>query len=90
MMAIMLAAGQVAIAFLAIVSGMGFVGAAAMVANALLLMVAMTAAKRWPMSRRWMLLGWAVTAIAATLLLQGFGDRACYRAYRPTCGVAFC
>ncbi len=74
MMAIMLAAGQVAIAFLAIVSGMGFVGAAAMVANAVLLLMAMTAAKRWPLSRRWMLLGWAVTAIAATLLLQGLGE----------------
>ncbi len=74
MMAVMLAAGQVAIAFLMAVSGLGLVGAAALVANGALLMAAMTAARRWKMPRRLLILGWLVTLVAGTLLLQGLGE----------------
>ncbi len=74
MMAVMLAAGQVAIALLMVVSGLGLVGAAALVANGALLMAAMTAARRWKMPRRLLILGWLVTLVAGTLLLQGLGE----------------
>jgi general L-amino acid transport system permease protein len=74
MMAVMLAAGQVAIALLMAVSGLGLVGAAALVANGALLMAAMTAARRWKMPRRLLILGWLVTLVAGTLLLQGLGE----------------
>jgi general L-amino acid transport system permease protein len=74
MMAVMLAAGQVAIALLALASGMGFVGALALVANAAVVMVGITAGGRWPVPRRWLLLGWFVTIILSWLLLAGMGE----------------
>jgi general L-amino acid transport system permease protein len=74
MMAVMLAAGQVAIALLALASGMGFVGALALVANAAVVMLGITAGGRWPVPRRWLLLGWFVTIILSWLLLAGMGE----------------
>jgi general L-amino acid transport system permease protein len=74
MMAVMLAAGQVAIALLAVASGMGFVGALALVANAAVVMLGITAGGRWPVPRRWLLLGWFVTIILSRLLLAGMGE----------------
>ncbi len=71
MMAIMLAAGQVAIAFLAIVSGMGVLGAGALVANAIVLMAALLVAGRWPVPRRLLGLGWLVMLVLGFILLQG-------------------
>ena len=74
MMAIMLAAGQVALALLAVVSGLGVFGAAALVADAALLLAAMLAARRRPIGHRWLLLGWAATLVLAYLLLAGLGE----------------
>ena len=74
MMAIMLAAGQIAIAGMALLSGMGPVGAAALVFNAIVLMGGLTAAKRWPVSRRWLLLVWGIAVVGGTVLVQGLGD----------------
>jgi general L-amino acid transport system permease protein len=71
MMAIMLAAGQVAIALLAVVSGMGLLGTVALIFNAVVLMVALTAAGRWVVSRRLLALGWLVTLVLGFILLQG-------------------
>lgn len=74
MMAIMLAAGQIAIAGMALVSGMGFVGAAALVLNAMVVMGGLTAARRWPLSRRWLLIIWGISVVGGVVLVQGLGD----------------
>lgn len=76
MMATMLAAGQVALAVLAAISGMGLPGVLALVANAVLLMGALLLAGRRPLARRWLLLGWLVMAVISVPLLSGLGDAA--------------
>jgi len=73
MMAMMLAAGQLALAFLVVASGLGLVATAALAANALLVIVAMLGAQRHPVGRRWLLLGWLVSAVLTTVLLAGLG-----------------
>jgi general L-amino acid transport system permease protein len=73
MMAIMLAAGQVALALLAIFSGLGAIGAAALVGDAALVVVAMAAARRRPVPRRWLVAGWTVSVVLTYLLLAGLG-----------------
>ena len=73
-MAIMLAAGQLTIALLAVVSGLGMVGALALVANAVLVFVLMFAAERWPVPRRWLVIGWLASTVLVVVLLYGFGE----------------
>ncbi len=74
MMAIMLAAGQLALAFLVVASGLGLGATAALAANALLVMVTMLGSRRRPVGRRWLLLGWLASAVLAALLLAGLGE----------------
>jgi general L-amino acid transport system permease protein len=76
MMATMLAAGQVALAVLAAISGMGLPGVLALVVNAVLLMGALLLAGRRPLARRWLLLGWLAVAVISVPLLSGLGDAA--------------
>ena len=76
MMATMLAAGQVALAVLAAVSGMGLAGVLALLFNAVLLMAALLLAGRRPLARRWLLLGWLAMAAISVPLLSGLGDAA--------------
>jgi general L-amino acid transport system permease protein len=76
MMAIMLAAGQGALAVLAAVSGLGPVGAVALVVNAAIVLAAMVGARRRRVPGRWLLVGWAVTVSAGVLLLSGLGGAA--------------
>jgi general L-amino acid transport system permease protein len=74
MMAIMVAAGQIAIALLALVSGMGLAGAVALVGSAALLIVVMAMARRWHVSRRVLLLGWALVTLLTVPLIGGLGE----------------
>jgi len=74
MMAIMLAAGQGAIALMALVSGLGLPGALALTANAVLLMAAMLAAGRRPVPRRWLVSGWVAVIVVSYPLLSGLGE----------------
>jgi general L-amino acid transport system permease protein len=76
MMAIMLAAGQVALAVLAVVSGLGPVGAVALVVNAVVVLAAMLDARRRHIASRWLVAGWGVAVVAGYLLLAGLGDAA--------------
>jgi general L-amino acid transport system permease protein len=80
MMAIMLAAGQLSLAVLAIISGLGAVGAVALVVNAAVVLAAMLGAQRRRVARRWLVAGWAVTIVASIVLLAGLGEAA----YLPT------
>jgi general L-amino acid transport system permease protein len=73
MLAIMLAAGQLALAFLVIVSGLGLVASLALAANALLVMLSLWGSVRRPVGRRWLLLGWLVSVVLTVLLLAGIG-----------------
>jgi general L-amino acid transport system permease protein len=73
-MAIMLAGGQVTIALLGLISGLGVVGAAALLFNAALTLASMFLAMRVKVSRRLLLLGWAVSAALTFVLLYGLGD----------------
>jgi general L-amino acid transport system permease protein len=74
MMAMMLAAGQLMLALLVAVSGLGIVPTLALVAGAGVVLVSMLAARRATLSRLWISLAWLVTAIAAVLLLAGLGE----------------
>ena len=73
-MAIMLAAGQLTIAFLTLVSGLGIVPAVASVVNAALVVGLMLAAERWPVPGRWLAVGWLILTVLTVVLLQGFGE----------------
>jgi general L-amino acid transport system permease protein len=73
LMTIMLAAGQLTIAGLMVISGLGIIAALAVAFNAVVAMVAMGAARRHPLSGRWLLLGWAVSAVLTAVLLYGLG-----------------
>jgi len=73
MMATMLAAGQVALALLAIISGLGAIGAAALVGDAVLVVVATAAARRRPVPPRWLVTGWMISVVLTYLLLAGLG-----------------
>ena len=75
-MAIMLAAGQGAIAVLALVSGLGLPGALALAVNAALLMAALLAAERRPLPRRVLLLGWSGSLLVTWPLLAGLSGAA--------------
>jgi general L-amino acid transport system permease protein len=76
MMAIMLAAGQAALAILALISGLGPVGAASLVVNAVIVLAAMVVARRRRVAGRWIVVGWGVTVVAGYLLLAGLGGAA--------------
>jgi len=74
MLAMMLMVGQVALALMILVSGLGLVSALALFLSADLVWVAMYTAKRRPIRRLWISLGWLATTIATVLLLAGLGD----------------
>jgi general L-amino acid transport system permease protein len=74
MLAIMLAAGQLALAFLVIASGLGLAATAALTANALLVMLAMLGSQRRPIARLWLMLGWLASAGLTAVLLAGLGE----------------
>jgi general L-amino acid transport system permease protein len=71
LLAIMLAAGQGAIAVLALISGMGLPGALALAASAALVIVAMTLAGRRRVAGRLLLVGWLIVALLTVPLLGG-------------------
>ena len=73
MIAIMVAAGQLAIALLALVSGLGLVGALALAASASLLIVVMALVRRRRLASRVLVLGWLLVALLTLPLLGGFG-----------------
>jgi general L-amino acid transport system permease protein len=73
-MAIMLAAGQIALAFLVVVSDLGAMAAASLVANAIIVMATLTLARRWPMPRRVLALGWLAMLVVGFILLQGLSE----------------
>ena len=73
----MLMAGQLLLAALVLVSGLGLVRRPALVASARwCVLVAMFAAERLPVRRLWISLVWLATAIAGVLLLAGLGGAA--------------
>jgi general L-amino acid transport system permease protein len=74
MIAIMVAAGQVAIALLALVSGLGLAGSLALVADAAILIVAMALTRRRRVGNRWLFVLWAVVALLTVPLLGGLGE----------------
>ena len=74
LMAIMLAAGQLAIALLIIISGLGPVAALALAVNAVVVLGLMLLARRWPVGGRWLVAGWSATFVLSILLLQGLGS----------------
>jgi general L-amino acid transport system permease protein len=73
-MAIMLAAGQLALAVLVFVSGLGLVATAVLTANAILTYGSMLVARRWPVPRRWLLIGWVASLVLVAVMLYGLGD----------------
>ncbi len=74
MLAMMIMAGQVLLALMVLISGMGLLGALVLLLNADIVWVAMYAAKRWPISRLWISLGWLATTVATVVLIAGLGD----------------
>jgi general L-amino acid transport system permease protein len=74
MLAMMLVAGQVLLAVLVAVSGLGLVTMLALLFSAGLVWVVMYAARRWSVRRLWISLGWLATTIATVILLAGLGD----------------
>ena len=82
-MAIMLAAGQLTIALLAVISGLGIEGALALVFNAALVMGLMYVAQRRPVPRRWLVLGWLASTVLVVVLLYGFGEAGLLPAVTP-------
>jgi general L-amino acid transport system permease protein len=73
MLAIMVAAGQGAIAVLALISGLGLPGTLALAADAALVVGAMVLARRRRVSRRWLLVGWVAVTLLTVPLLGGLG-----------------
>jgi general L-amino acid transport system permease protein len=73
MLAMMVMAGQVLVALMVAVSGLGLVGALVLLLNAAIVWVAMYAAKRWPIRRLWISLGWLATTLATVILIAGLG-----------------
>ncbi|MFV2063414.1 MAG: amino acid ABC transporter permease [Chloroflexota bacterium] len=73
-MAIMLTAGQLALAVLVFMSGLGLVAVAVLIANAMLTYGSMLLASRWPVPRRWLLIGWAASLVLMTFLLYGISE----------------
>ena len=73
MLAMMVMAGQVLLALLVLVSGLGIVSALALFLSADFVWVAMYASRRWKVSRLWVSLGWLATTIATVILIAGLG-----------------
>jgi len=74
MLAMMLMAGQVLLAILVAISDLGLVTMLALLSTAGLAWVTMYAAKRRPIKRLWISLGWLASVLATVLLLAGLGD----------------
>ena len=73
MLAMMVMAGQMLVALMVAVSGLGLVSALVVLLNAAIVWVAMYAAKRRPISRLWISLGWLATTLATVILIAGLG-----------------
>ena len=74
MLAMMLMVGQLLLAALVAVSGLGLTAALALVFGAAVVYICMLAARRFPVRRLFLSLGWLATAVAGVLLLAGLGD----------------
>jgi general L-amino acid transport system permease protein len=74
MLAMMLMAGQLLLAVLVLISGAGLLPPLALLLGADIVWVAMYAARRRPIKRTWISIGWLVTGIAVIVLLAGLGD----------------
>jgi general L-amino acid transport system permease protein len=74
-LAVMLAAGQATVAILLLISGLGPVGALALVLNAAVLMLAIPLGRRWRarIPRRALLLAWPASFVVTIALLYGLG-----------------
>ncbi|MEA2026384.1 MAG: ABC transporter permease subunit, partial [Chloroflexota bacterium] len=72
-LAMMVMAGQVLLALLVLISGLGIVSGLALLLSADFVWVAMYAARRWPVNRLWISLGWLATTIATVVLIAGLG-----------------
>jgi general L-amino acid transport system permease protein len=73
-LAIMLAAGQLTIALMILISDLGMGAALALVANAALVVGLMPLAARRPVPRRWLVVGWLVSLVLIFVLLYGLGE----------------
>jgi general L-amino acid transport system permease protein len=73
MLAMMALAGQLLLAAMVLISGLGPVAVAALLLGAALVWVSQLAAARRPIRRAWISLGWLASAIAALVLLAGLG-----------------
>jgi general L-amino acid transport system permease protein len=71
--AVWLMAGQLTVAFLAIFSPMGPVAVAAMVCNAMLVIVVQLITRRHPLPGRWLTTGWLLSLPLTAVLLHGVG-----------------
>ena len=76
LMAMMVLAGQVLLALMVLVSGLGAVSALLLLVSASFVWLAMYAARRWPIRRLWLSLGWLATTFATVILLAGIGGSA--------------
>ena len=74
LMAMMVLAGQVLLALMVLVSGLGAVSTLLLLVSASFVWLALVLARRWPVSRLWLSLGWLATTFATVILLAGLGD----------------
>jgi len=74
LMAMMVLAGQVLLALMVLVSGLGAVSTLLLLVSASFVWLAMVLARRWPVSRLWLSLGWLATTFATFILLAGLGE----------------
>ncbi len=74
LMAMMVMAGQAALAAMVFVSGLGIVSTLALLFSGGLVWVALYVARRWPINRLWISLGWLATTFATVILLAGLGE----------------
>ena len=73
-MAIMLAAGQLSLAILVAISGLGLVATGLLAANAALTYGSIFAARRWPLPGRLLVVGWVASLVLMVGLLYGLAD----------------
>lgn len=73
-MALMVAGSWVTLAILVAISGLGLPATLLLVANGILVVVLIPLARRWPIPSRWLLVGWAVSAVSMLILLAGLGE----------------
>ena len=73
-MALILAASQLMLAGLVWVSGLGLPVTLLLLGNAALVFLTIPLARRWPLPRRWLLIGWVASLVLMVALLYGLGE----------------